>query len=237
MKECIELLHEAYTDFGHRNAQVIPRRRIHTPLKGFRGAALELDERHSRCRSVPWRRRHPARLRPCQLSAQGRPEAHGISRAIFPASCWSGISTATSFSASCTITRCRRCGWAEPPGVVGQYCVREDAETLGILGSGEQAGEPGRGYLHGAALDQEAQGVFDDAEEPQGLRRQDGPSPRHRGRPRSTAPSRPSAIRDVAIASTNSADPILFGEWLKPGCHVIGMIGTNKFDAPARARR
>ena len=35
MRECIQLLHEAYTDFGQRNAQVIPRRRIHTPLKGF----------------------------------------------------------------------------------------------------------------------------------------------------------------------------------------------------------
>ena len=35
MKECIQLLHEAYADFGSRNAQVLPRRRIHTPLKGF----------------------------------------------------------------------------------------------------------------------------------------------------------------------------------------------------------
>jgi len=27
MADCIELLHEAYADFGNRNAQVIPRRR------------------------------------------------------------------------------------------------------------------------------------------------------------------------------------------------------------------
>ena len=34
MAECIGLLEEAYADFGRRSAQVIPRRRIHTPLKG-----------------------------------------------------------------------------------------------------------------------------------------------------------------------------------------------------------
>ena len=39
------------------------------------------------------------------------------------------------------------------------------------------------------------------------------------------------AIRgaDVAIAATNPADPILFREWLSPGCHVVGMVGTGKF--------
>ena len=35
MSECIKLMEEAYTDFGNRNAQVLARRRIHTPLKGF----------------------------------------------------------------------------------------------------------------------------------------------------------------------------------------------------------
>lgn len=33
MSECIKLMEEAYADFGRCGAQVIPRRRIHTPLK------------------------------------------------------------------------------------------------------------------------------------------------------------------------------------------------------------
>ena len=35
MKECIQLLTEAYSDLGRRRAQVLPRGRIHTPLDGF----------------------------------------------------------------------------------------------------------------------------------------------------------------------------------------------------------
>src|SRR5262249_47804472 len=35
MAEAIELLEEAFADLGRRNAQVIPRQRIHTPLQRF----------------------------------------------------------------------------------------------------------------------------------------------------------------------------------------------------------
>lgn len=32
MAECLEVTEEAYREFGHQIAQVIPRRRIHLPL-------------------------------------------------------------------------------------------------------------------------------------------------------------------------------------------------------------
>ena len=229
MKECIDLLQEAFTDFGNRNAQVIPRRRIHTPLKGFD------DQRWGWMNVIPG-------VVPCHGVAAirldcahiGFPLQGGQKRMDFPGD-FSGFVLIWDLQTNELLgivhdhaVSALRVGGTS--GVVAKYCAREDAETLGILGSGEQAVaqveaictvRPSIKKLKVYSMTPKNRKAF--ADKMGKLLDIDA----------TAVDSAEKAIRnsDVAIAATNSADPILFGEWLSLGCHVVGMIGTNKFDA------
>ena len=228
MDEAVQLIEEAYHDFGLSRAQVLPRRRIHLPQENREDPTwFWLNVIPG---AVPVHGVAAVRLDAAQVSF---PVRGGRKRMEFPGD-FSGFVLVWDIDSRELLgivhdhaVSALRVGATS--AVAAKYLAREDAKVLALFGAGEQAiaqaqamcavrpsiktirvttlTEESRSrfaQLVGPMLDVEVVPMADGEECVKGA--------------------------DIVITATNSADPVLFGDWLEPGMHVVGMIGTNRFD-------
>jgi alanine dehydrogenase len=109
-------------------------------------------------------------------------------------------------------------------GVATRWMAREDARTAAIIGTGLQARTQLEAISHARKLER-IQAFCRDPER----REQFAVEMTERlGIPVSAASSAEAAVKgaDIVVTSTNSAQPVLDGRWLRPGMH-INAIGSN----------
>ena len=108
-------------------------------------------------------------------------------------------------------------------GVATKYLAREDATTLGIYGAGWQA----ESQLEGVAAVRNLERVVVHSRSEDKRRAFADKMGERLGMEIETTrlPEEPAA-QDIVVTATSSSDPVLFGEWLRPGTHV-NAAGSN----------
>ena len=113
---------------------------------------------------------------------------------------------------------------AAASGLATRYLARRDATSVGIIGSGWQA----RSQVQAVCAVRPVQVIRAAGRDPERLRAFCEEMSVVVGVPVTPAQDVEAAVRDadVVITATNAKEPVLQGEWLKPGVH-LNVMGSN----------
>ncbi len=228
MSEAIALTEEAFRDFGHNRAQVLPRRRLTLP---------QPDDTEQRWF---WMNVIPGAV-PCHGVAALRVDAAqtafplqgGSKRQVFRGDVsgfvlvWDLATRELLGIVHDHAVSALRVGATS--GTAAKYLAPENAETLGIIGAGKQAAAQVEALC---AVRPSIKTVKAYSPTLASRRRFAETLAQRHGLAAIAVESAEECVRgaQIVVTATNSSDPVLFGRWLEPGCHVIGIVSGSKFD-------